>query len=67
MTIVNEMPLRHNTSTVNVNKTKLMLSGSKTMESSFNDSTLSTDKEQVNLVSSLHYLGVAMGEYSRPL
>ena len=37
------------------------------MESSFNDSTLSTDKEQVNLVSSLHYLGVAMGEYSRPL
>ena len=51
-----------NAFTVNVKKTKLMLSGSKTMLSSFNDFTFSADKEQVNRVSSFNYLGVVLDE-----
>jgi len=39
-----------------------MLSGSKTMLSSFNDFKFSTDKEQVNCASSFKYLGVVLDE-----
>ena len=48
--------------TVNVKKTKLMLSGGKTTLSSFNDSTFSTDNDQVNRVSFFKYLGVVLDE-----
>jgi len=47
--------------TVNV-KTKLMLSGSKTMLSSFSDFTFSAGEDQVNRVSSFNYLGVVLDE-----
>ena len=52
----------NNKLTVDVKKTTLMLSGSKTMLSSFNDFTFSADKEQVNRVSSFNYLGVVLDE-----
>ena len=52
----------NNKLTVNVKKTKLMPSGSKTMLSSFNDFRFSADKEQVNRVSSFNYLGVVLDE-----
>ena len=52
----------NNKLTVNVKKTKLMLSGSKTMLSSFNDFTFSADKEQANRVSSFNYLGIVLDE-----
>ena len=52
----------NNKLTVNVKKTKLMLSGSKIMLSSFNDFTFSADNEQVNRVSSFNYLGVVLDE-----
>ena len=48
--------------TVNVKKTKLMLSGSKTMLSSFSDFTFSAGEDQVNRVSSFNYLGVVLDE-----
>ena len=48
--------------TLNVKKTKLMLSGSKTMLSPFNDFQFSTDEGQINRVSSFKYLGVLLDE-----
>ena len=48
--------------TVNVKKTKLMLSESKTMLSSFSDFTFSAGEDQVNRVSSFNYLGVVLDE-----
>ena len=47
--------------TLNVKKTKLMLSGSKTMLSPFNDFQFS-DEGQINRVSSFKYLGVLLDE-----
>ena len=43
-------------------KTKLMLSGSKTMLSPFNDFQFSTDEGQIDRVSSFKYLGVLLDE-----
>ena len=48
--------------TLNVKKTKLMISGSKTMLSPFNDFQFSTDEGQINRVSSFKYLGVLLDE-----
>ena len=48
--------------TLNVKKTKLMLSGSKTMLSPFNDFQFSTDEGQIDRVSSFKYLGVLLDE-----
>ena len=47
---------------LNVKKTKLMLSGSKTMLSQFDNFRLFTDEGQGNLVSSIRYLGVVLDE-----
>ena len=48
--------------TVNVKKTKSMLSGSKTMLLSFSNFTFSAGEDQVNRVSSFNYLGVVLDE-----
>ncbi len=46
----------NNKLTLNAKKTKLMLSGSKTMLSAFNDFQFSTDEGQINRVSPFKYL-----------
>jgi len=48
--------------TLIVKKTKLMLSGSKTMLSQFNDFQFFIDEGQINRVSSTKYLGVVLEE-----
>ena len=48
--------------TVKVKKTKLMLSGSKTILSSFSDLTFFAGEDQVNRVSSFNYLGAVLDE-----
>ena len=48
--------------TVNVKRTKLMLSGTKTMLSLFSDFTFSADENHVNRISSFNFLGVVLDE-----
>ena len=52
----------YNRLTLNVKKTKLMLSGSRTTMSPLNDFQFSSDEGQINRVSSFKYLGVLLDE-----